>query len=193
MKQPPHSHAATPALLSIRIRKMTTLAVLVALGVILSPILRVPGMAPMQHLINVICAVLLGPWYALACAVMIAVIRMFFMGINLLAVTGAIFGAVLSGLLYRASHRLLGAVLGEIVGTGILGAIASYPVMVLFYGSTDLTWLSYVPSFLAGTIIGGFAAFLLLSVLQRGGLLEKFQRALGPCPPSVQSSPQEKY
>ena len=48
------------------VKKMAILAMMVALGVILSPILRVPGMAPMQHFINVLVAVLLGPWYALA-------------------------------------------------------------------------------------------------------------------------------
>lgn len=85
--------------------KMAILAMMVALGVVLSPILRVPGMAPMQHFINVIVAVLLGPWYALACAILIALLRMWLMGVNLLAVTGAVFGAVLSGLLYRATGK----------------------------------------------------------------------------------------
>lgn len=36
------------------VKKMAILAMMVALGVVLSPILRVPGMAPMQHFINVI-------------------------------------------------------------------------------------------------------------------------------------------
>ena len=49
---------------------------MVALGVVISPILRVEGMCPMAHLINVTCAVMLGPWYALACAFTIGIIRM---------------------------------------------------------------------------------------------------------------------
>ena len=142
------------------VKKMAILAMMVALGVVLSPILRVPGMAPMQHFINVIVAVLLGPWYALACAILIALLRMWLMGVNLLAVTGAVFGAVLSGLLYRATGKMLAAVAGEIVGTGIIGAMASYPVM----------------SFLAGTIIGGFAGYLFLIALSKNGLLTRLQR-----------------
>ena len=41
---------------------MTLLAMLVALGVVISPILRVEGMCPMAHFINIVCSVLLGPW-----------------------------------------------------------------------------------------------------------------------------------
>ncbi|MEG0614974.1 MAG: energy coupling factor transporter S component ThiW, partial [Oscillospiraceae bacterium] len=82
--------------------KMVMLALLVAIGVVISPILRIEGMCPMAHVINIICSVLLGPWYSLLCATLIGVIRMIFMGIPPLALTGAVFGAVLSGLLYRA-------------------------------------------------------------------------------------------
>jgi len=168
-------HAKT----KIQVGKLTTLALLVALGVVLSPILRVPGMAPMQHFINVICAVLLGPWYALLCAVLIAVLRMLLMGINLLAVTGAVFGAVLSGILYRKTGKLLAAVIGEIIGTGIIGAIASYPVMALVYSNNDVVWLTYVPSFVLGTVIGGMTAFVFLLALKKRGLLAKFQWQVG--------------
>lgn len=33
-------------------------------------------------------------------------------------------------------------ILGEVIGTGIIGAIVSYPVMTLFWGKTGLTWFS---------------------------------------------------
>ena len=73
--------------------KMTFLAMMVAIGVVISPILRVEGMCPMAHLINIVCAVMMGPWYSLLCAVLIGIIRMMFMGIPPLALTGAVFGA----------------------------------------------------------------------------------------------------
>lgn len=158
------------------VTKMAILAMMVALGVVLSPILRVPGMAPMQHFINVIVAVLLGPWYALACAVLIAVLRMWLMGVNLLAVTGAVFGAMLSGLLYRATGKLIAAVGGEIIGTGILGALASFPVMAFVYHVEGVGLFTYVPSFLAGTVIGGFTAYFFLKALSKNGLLTRLQR-----------------
>ena len=62
----------------VSVYKLTILAILVAMGFVLSPILRVPGMAPMQHFINVLCAVILGPWYAFVCALFIAILRMSF-------------------------------------------------------------------------------------------------------------------
>ena len=160
--------------------KLVMMSMLVALGVVISPILRIEGMCPMAHLINITCAVLLGPWYALLCATLIGIIRMTIMGIPPLALTGAVFGAVLSGILYRASSgRLWAAVLGEIIGTGIIGAIVSYPVMTLLYGRTGLTWMFYVPLFVSGTLIGGSIAFCLLMALSRNGTLGEFQRKLG--------------
>ena len=61
--------------------KMIVLSMLVALGVVISPILRVEGMCPMAHFINIVCSVFLGPWYSLLCATLIGIIRMATMGI----------------------------------------------------------------------------------------------------------------
>ncbi len=160
--------------------KTVVLSMLVAIGVVISPILRVEGLCPTAHLINIVCSVLLGPWYSLLCAVMIGIIRMIFMGIPPLALTGAVFGAFLSGIFYRASKgKIIFAVIGEIFGTGVIGAIVSYPVMALIWGRTGLTWMFYVPSFITATIMGGMAAYVLLKALSRNGMLLKFQKSLG--------------
>ena len=144
--------------------KMIMLAMLVAIGVIISPILRVEGMCPMAHFINITASVLLGPWWSLLCATLIGIIRMMFMGIPPLALTGAVFGALLSGVFYRLSKgKLIAAVFGEVFGTGIIGAIVSYPVM----------------AFIMGTLIGGSIAFVFLKALAKAKLLGKFQQALG--------------
>ena len=145
--------------------KMITLSMLIALGVVISPILRVEGMCPMAHFINIVCSVFLGPWYSLLCATLIGIIRMLIMGIPPSALTCAVVGAFLSGIFYRLSKgRILFAVLGEVTGTGIIGAIASYPVMTLLWGKEGLSWLFYVPSFICGTLIGGSIAFVGLIV-----------------------------
>ena len=155
------------------ILKMVMLAMLVAIGVVISPILRVEGMCPMAHLINIVCSVFLGPWYSLLCATLIGIIRMTLMGIPPLALTGAVFGAFLSGVFYRLSGgKILCAVLGEVFGTGVIGALASYP-------REGLTWAFYIPSFIGGTLIGGSIAFVFLMALRRNGLLAKFQHDLG--------------
>ena len=153
---------------------------LIALGVVISPILRVEGMCPMAHFINIVCSVFLGPWYSLLCATLIGIIRMLIMGIPPIALTGAVFGAFLSGVFYQLSKgRILFAVLGEVIGTGIIGAIMSYPVMTFLWGREGLRWLFYVPSFICGTLIGGSIAYVFLRKIAANGMLTKIQNMLG--------------
>lgn len=159
---------------------LVTLALFVALGVVISPILRFEGFAPTTHFVNVVSSVFLGPWYSLLNGTLTAIIRMTVMGIPSLAFTGQVFGAVLSGVLYRKTNgKILWAVIGEVVGTGIIGSIVSYPVMRLLMGKTGLTIFFYTPSFLIATLIGGSIAFIFLKTLQRNGTLYKIQKKLG--------------
>ena len=161
------------------ILRMAVMALLIAIGVVISPLLRIEGMCPMAHLINITAAVLLGPVDAFVIAVLIGIIRMCAMGIPPLALTGAVFGATLSGILYKVSKgKIWAAVLGEIIGTGIIGAIVSYPVMAFICGREGLGWFFYVPSFICGTLIGGSIAAVLLYRLQHIGVLGKMQYKL---------------
>ena len=158
------------------ILRLAVMAMLIAIGVVISPLLRIEGMCPMAHLINITAAVLLGPVDAFIVALLIGIIRMCVMGIPPLALTGAVFGALLSGILYKVSkQKIWAAVIGEIIGTGIIGAIVSYPVMTFICGREGLGWFFYVPSFTMGTLIGGSIAAILLYRLQHMGLLKKMQ------------------
>lgn len=164
---------------SKKLLKMIVLSMLIALGVVISPIMRVEGMCPMAHFINIVCSVFLGPWYSLLCATLIGIIRMATMGIPPIALTGAIFGAFLSGVFYRISKgKIIFAVLGEIIGTGIIGAIVSYPVMNFIWGKEGLSWMFYVPSFICGTLIGGSIAYVFLRKFADNGMLAWAQNML---------------
>ncbi len=160
--------------------KLVLLSMMVAIGVVISPLLRIEGMCPTAHLINIVCAVFMGPWYALLNATLIGIIRMLFLGIPPLALTGAVFGATLSGLLYRASKgNLLFAVIGEVIGTGIIGSIVSYPIMKFLVGKGSLSLFFYTPMFLTATLMGGSVAYLFLITLKKNGMLQKIQNSLG--------------
>ena len=163
---------------SKRLRKFIFLAMLVAIGVVISPILRVHGFAPTQHFINVICSVFLGPYYSLACAFMIAILRMTLMGISPLALTGAVFGAYLSGLLYRRYETFVSACIGEVIGTGIIGSMISFPVMKLVAGDSRVALFTFTPSFVVATIIGSAVAYILLKALEKNGALLQMKESL---------------
>lgn len=145
-----------------RVRKLTYLAIMIALDVVLSPILRIEGMAPMSSVINVFAGVLMGPLYATVMAFICGIIRMAFLGIPPLALTGAVFGAFLAGLLYRIFQNIYASMLGEIIGTGIIGSLLSYPVMVVFTGANNqFYWFIYTPRFLGAAVLGSIVAWFI--------------------------------
>lgn len=145
-----------------KVRKLTYLAIMIALDVVLSPIFRIEGMAPMSSVINVLAGALMGPLYATGMAFICGIIRMILLGAPPLALTGAVFGAFLAGLFYRMTSSIYGSIAGEVIGTGIIGSLLSYPVMILFTGtSNQLYWLLYTPRFLGAAVLGSVAAGLI--------------------------------
>ena len=140
--------------------KLSLSGVLIALGVVLSAFYIPVGGAkcfPVQHLINVIGAVLLGPWYAVINAFIISLIRnMYGLG-SLLAFPGSMIGALLAGYAYKLSgnHRL--AAFGELIGTGIIGGIVAAPFAGALMGMEVALFFFVVPfvlSSFAGSILG---------------------------------------
>ena len=160
-----------------KIHKLTLLALMIALDVVLSPLMRIEGMAPMSSVMNIIAGVLLGPIYGTVMALVCALIRMTMLGIPPLALTGAVFGAFFAGLFYRLGKKLIWSMLGEVVGTGIIGSLLSYPVMVWFTGSqNELYWLIYTPRFVGATLIGSVIAFVVLVKLKETAIFKRWQR-----------------
>lgn len=160
-----------------RIKRLTLLAMMIALDVVLSPLFRIEGMAPMSSVLNVIAAVLMGPLYATTMALVTAILRMMLLGIPPLALTGALFGALLAGIGYRYGRRIGWAIGGEILGTGLIGSLLSYPVMVWFTGSQNgLFWFVYTPHFFGGAISGSMIAWLVLYKLKDTSVFQKMQK-----------------
>jgi energy-coupling factor transport system ATP-binding protein len=151
-------------------RNVARAAVLVALAVALSPIFIPVGIAkcfPAQHMINVIAGVMLGPAYAVAIAFIAALLRNILGLGTLLAFPGGMIGALLAGLAYRMFLNVYAAGLGEIIGTGLLGALASAwlvgPVLMEKSMAAGTLVVAFGFSSIAGTILGIIA----LSFLRR--------------------------
>ena len=160
-----------------RLHKLIFLAMMIALDVVLSPLFRVEGMAPMSSVMNVLAAMVMGPFYATIMAVVCGVIRMTLLGIPPLALTGAVFGALLAGVCYRVRPSAWSAMLGETIGTGIIGSLLSYPVMVWFTGNaSDFYWFIYTPRFLGAAVMGSLVAWLIWKKAQNISVLKTTQR-----------------
>ena len=157
-------------------RKVAQAAILVAIGVALSPFTSFPiGIAkvnPTQHFVNILGAVLLGPWWAVAIAAIIGVLRNALGVGTLLAFPGGMIGALLAGLLYRGTRNVYAAAGGEIVGTGILAALVSGWLVAPFLMGTTMSMLVLIASFLGSTVLGTVLGVLALKLLQRIGTIQ---------------------
>lgn len=77
--------------------------------------------SPVQHMVNILCAVLLGPTYGVSAAFVTSLVRNLLGLGSLMAFPGSMFGALLCGLVYAKTKNILGTLLGEVFGTAILG------------------------------------------------------------------------
>ena len=157
-------------------RKVAYAVVLVAIGVALAPYTSFPiGIAkvnPTQHFVNVLGAVILGPWWAMIIAAIIAVIRNV-MGVGtLLAFPGGMIGAFLAGLLYLRKRRVYEGAIGEIVGTGFIAPVVSAMFVAPVLMGKAIPLFALIPSFLASTVAGAVLGVLAVNLLQRAGIVD---------------------
>lgn len=148
----------------MQLKRLTFTALFIAIGVLSAHLIYIPiGVSkcfPVQHAINVLLAVLLGTRYSVSAAFGISLLRNILGTGSLLAFPGSMIGAALSGILYKKTHHILGAVIGEIIGTGILGALAAFPVAKYLIGS-QIGAAFFVAPFLISTTGGSVIAYLL--------------------------------
>ncbi len=154
------------------IRKMVLTAMLACLAFVLNTCVYFPAMAPFQHFVDVLAAVFVGPWYGFASALLCGVMRMM-TGRTIQAVTGAIFGPILGGLLYKHTKNIYLVFLGEVVGTGFFGAMASYPLMKWFYGLDAQSPFYYIPFYTPAAVVGAAMGVAVVLLLRRSGVLDR--------------------
>lgn len=157
------------------VRKLCVAAMLTAIAVILSAFSIPVGASrcfPIQSLVNVLSAVLLGPWWALGVAFCTSLIRNILGTGTLLAFPGSMIGALLAGLLYQYTHKLTAAYFGELFGTGILGALVAYPIAAFVLKNSAAALFTYVIPFLISSLGGVVVAAVLLVFLVKTKALD---------------------
>ena len=136
--------------------------------------------APVQHMVNVLCAVLLGPWYGVAVAFAASLLRNLLGLGSLMAFPGSMCGALLCGILYHKTKNLLATLCGEVFGTGIIGGLLAWPVAVFLMGKAagDIAFYAYIVPFLVSTVGGSIIASVVLIALEKNSALKKMQASL---------------
>lgn len=167
--------------MKMNIKKLTLTAFLAAIAVAGSlfsfPVLG-SRCSPIQHLVNVMCAVLLGPWYGLAAAFLATLIRNILGLGTLLAFPGSMCGALLSSLLYKWIKKLPAAYVGEVVGTGIIGGVLAYPIAAVLMGNQTAALFTFVVPFLISTVVGTIMAIVITMTMQKTKVLAKLQQQI---------------
>lgn len=165
----------------IKLKKLVLTAVFAAVTVVGSlfsfPVFG-SKCAPVQHLINVLCAVILGPGYGVAAAFVSSLIRNLLGLGTLLAFPGSMCGALLAGLLYHYIKKLPAAYIGEVFGTAVIGGMLSYPVAAFIMGSKGAALFTFVVPFLISTAGGTLLAVLITVPLKQTGVLDKIKSEL---------------
>ncbi|AKG73820.1 energy coupling factor transporter S component ThiW [Salinicoccus halodurans] len=163
-------------------RKLTLTAVFTALNVVLSMFIIIPlgpvRAAPMQHLINVMSVVFTGPW-GIVQAFLSSTIRILLGTGSPFAYPGSMIGALLAWLLYRKFKKLSMGAIGEVIGTGVFGSIATLP-LIMVLGLDAGFFYVLAPAFIASSLIGALVSWVMLRQLERKGVLDRFNNQRRP-------------
>ncbi|MBV1818862.1 energy coupling factor transporter S component ThiW [Clostridium cochlearium] len=149
-------------------KKLTFSALLVALGAFLGNLIFIPiGAAkcfPVQHAINVISAVILGPFYSVSIAFCISFLRNIVGTGSLLAFPGSMIGAAIAGVLYKKTGKEFLAVLGEIIGTGLIGGLLAFP-MAKFIMGKEVAGLFFIVPFSISSVGGSIIGYTIIKLI----------------------------
>ena len=132
--------------------------------------------APVQHMVNILAAVTLGPYYAVAIAFAASFIRNITALGSLMAFPGSVFGALLCGLIYKKSKNVYLAIIGEVFGTSVIGGLCAYPVSVLFMGQDagSIAFYAYIVPFFISTAAGSLISALVISGVRKTNVLKEY-------------------
>ena len=157
-------------------KKLTMAAFFVALGVVFSFVNIPVGLAkcyPIQHMVNVLSAVLLGPLYSVLVAFCTSLIRNMSGTGSLMAFPGSMIGAFFAGILFYKTKKLSLAFLGEVIGTGLIGAFLAYPIAKFVLGK-EMALFGMVIPFSVSTLGGSIIAIIIILSIKNTELNKYF-------------------
>lgn len=167
--------------MKLNIKKLALAGMMTALGVCLSTFSIPVGASkcfPIQHLLNVLAGVFLGPGYALGFSFCTALLRNLMGTGSLLAFPGSMVGAFCCALLYKYTKKIPLALVGEVIGTGILGGMLCYPIAKLLMGNAEAALFTYVLPFLVSTMGGSLIAAVLLGILHHAKVMNYLKQMI---------------
>lgn len=135
------------------VKKLAMAGVLTAVAVVGS-LLSFPifgsKCAPVQHMVNILAAVVLGPGWGVGIAFCASLLRNLLGLGSLMAFPGSMIGALCCGL-------------------------AAYPVAKLMMGLNPGGLFVYIVPFLVSTVVGSILAYFLVTALQKGGVISMYR------------------
>ena len=159
------------------IRTITTAGLLCAVAVLLSGFSVPVGPTkcfPVQHAVNVVAGVLLGPWWAAGAAFAASAVRNMIGTGTLFAFPGSIPGALAVGFAWKVFKKDIAA-LAEPVGTGVLGAWLSAVIIAPSMNSA-VGFGVLMPAFLASSVPGALIGLAVLTLLKRTGFRKEDEK-----------------
>lgn len=160
-------------------KKLVVSGLLVAIAVVGSmfsfPVLG-SKCSPVQHMVNVLAAVCLGPWYGVIMAFAASGIRIACGLGTFMAFPGSMCGAFLAGIFYKAGKKLPYACVGELIGTSLIGGLLAYPVAFLVMGNKMAAVFGYIIPFLISSVGGTVIAAILIIALKKTGVLKDLEK-----------------
>ena len=157
-------------------KKLTMAAFFVAIAVVFSFVNIPVGLAkcyPIQHMVNVLSAVLLGPLYSVLVAFCTSLIRNMSVTGSLMAFPGSMIGAFFAGILFYKTKKLSLAFLGEVIGTGLIGALLAYPIAKFVLGK-EMALFGMVIPFSVSTFGGSIIAIIIILSIKNTELNKYF-------------------
>lgn len=131
--------------------------------------------APVQHMVNILCAVLLGPGYGVGAAFVASLLRNLLGQGSPMAFPGSMCGALLCGLAYWKTKNIPLTLAAEVFGTAVLGGLCAYPVSILIMGKNagEIAFYAYIIPFFISTAAGAALSGVILGALSRSGALKR--------------------